>query len=291
MASGDDDSTVKPRPDAPSIERRAGPRLSVAVPVHIRYESVLDFVETQSMNISRAGMFIVTDELAPLGSRVDFKFDLADGFTLLAGMAEVVRVVTTGTSVGMGIRFVELDEANRTLIDRIVAVNDDEGRISTVTFDFARPAAPAMPTAPAPVLATQPATAPATSIPTPIATAPTPIAAPVAERAPAGTPVNPIAFEGSALRLTLGPTTLACFTANPLINVRSGGLFVTAPTDVALGTMLEVEILDLAGKTIVRGKGKVIAKQDLRLGLRLHEIPKEGLARLQAEVAKLGPSK
>jgi len=41
---------------------------------------------------------------------------------------------------------------------------------------------------------------------------------------------------------------------------------------------------------VVSGNGKVVAKQDLRIGLRLTDVPKEAVTRLQAEVAKLAPA-
>jgi hypothetical protein len=37
------------------------------------------------------------------------------------------------------------------------------------------------------------------------------------------------------------------------------------------------------------GKGKVVAKQEHRLGVRLSDVDKVVLARLQAEVARLSP--
>jgi uncharacterized protein (TIGR02266 family) len=242
----------------PSGERRAASRTKLAFPVRCRYESVLDFVETQSMNISRSGMFIITDTPAPLDSRIDFDFSLVDGFTLLKGSADVMRVVTGGPINGMGVRFVDLDAANRNLIERIVAVNEEEGRNSTVKFDFSRPAtAGSMPIA-------NEGSVPVT---------------------------DPILFEGRRLRLVLGPLTVHHFTQNPLLNVRSGGFFIPAHEDVPLGTVFQVEIVDGDGHAIVAGSGKVVVKQDLRVGIRLGDVDKDGMAHLRAEVARLAPSK
>jgi hypothetical protein len=102
---------------------------------------------------------------------------------------------------------------------------------------------------------------------------------------------SPVHVEGRSLRLPLGPATVAHFTSNPLINVRSGGFFVPVDQDLALGTVLDVEIADGAGRPLLTGKGKVVAKQQLRIGVRLTEVDKEVLARLQGEVAKLAPRK
>jgi len=328
-------------PPPPPTERRSAERVGLVTPIRIRYESVIDFVETQSMNISRTGMFIVTEAPAALGSRIEFEFSLTDGFVLLSGLAEVVRVAMGGIVEGMGVRFLDLDDANRRVIERIVAVNTDEGRVSTLTFDFSRPAADAEdvtvvsgddlleitdPDSAAPSIAL-PAMTPASSMgaapaeleieppamrrrapahATPV-TAPNrappakpapnanagPAAAsppPAARPAPAAPSPPPVQFDGAALRVVLGPDTLRHFTANPLVNVRTGGLMVPAEKQVPLGTVFTVTIVDQAGNTVVSGNGKVVAKQDLRIGLRLTEVPKEAVARLQAEVAKLAPA-
>lgn len=256
-------ATKTPGLNAPSPERRTGARANVALPLKCRYDSVLDFVQTQSMNISETGMFIVTETPPLVGSRIDFNFSLADGFTLLHGSAEVVRVVTTGPVNGMGVRFVNLDPTNQALIARIVEVNSQEGRNSTMNFDFARPA---------------------TISSMPVVTDPLP-------EAPAQAVARPIQFDGRSVRVVLGPLTAPHFTQNPLLNVRSGGFFLPAEEDVPLGTIFQVEILDGAGRMVVAGKGKVVAKQDLRIGLRLADVDRDGMGRLRVEVEKFGSGK
>lgn len=291
----------KPPPLPPS-ERRAAARVDIAIPVRLRYESVLDFVETQSMNISRSGMFIVTEAPAPLGSSIEFEFSLTDGFVLLHGLAEVVRVAQGGIVEGMGVRFIDLDPANQAVIDRIVAVNMDEGRVSTLNFDFSSPASEDN----IPIisddlleLADPPAAEGARleiALP-PSKAAPAarePARPSVSEKAPApkvALPAPPpFQFDGLSLRVVLGPETVRHFTGNPLVNVRSGGLTVPAEKEVPLGTVFSVTIVDLAGTTIVAGNGKVVTRQDLRIGIRLTDLSKETLTRLQAEVAKLAPA-
>src|SRR4051812_45077331 len=59
------------------------PRASLVIPVRYKFESFIDFVETQSMNISRSGMFVTGNESVPVGSVVEFEFSLADGFAIL----------------------------------------------------------------------------------------------------------------------------------------------------------------------------------------------------------------
>jgi len=195
----------------------------------------------------------------------------------------VVRVVTGGVANGMGIRFVDLDEANRRLIDRIVAVNDQEGRNSTMNFDFSRP--PTAVSMPAVDATGKPAEPAAGKIAPHAAPAAGPPALAV-EAAP-----RPLSFDGRNLRIALGPTTVHVFTQNPLLNARTGGLFVPAEEDVPLGTVFQVEIVDAAGGPLLAAKGKVVAKQEMRVGIRLDEADKDAMARLRAEVGKLAPSK
>src|SRR4051812_23254554 len=111
------------------------PRAAVTVPVRYRYQSFIDFVETQSMNVSRSGMFIASRTSVPIGTAIDFEFSLADGFPLLRGTAEVTRI--SANPAGVGVRFNLLDEPSRKLIDRIVEINAEEGKRPTVALDFA----------------------------------------------------------------------------------------------------------------------------------------------------------
>jgi uncharacterized protein (TIGR02266 family) len=280
-----------PAPPGPQSERRAANRAGLAVPVRVRYDSVLDFVDTQSMNISRTGMFIVTDTPAPLGSTLQFEFSLSDGFVLLKGMAEVVRVATGGIVAGMGLRFLDMDLAYQEVIERIVAVNTDEGRISTLNFDFSRPAT-AMQMPAVTDQALERANRPAARAPAPPPRADLP-AAPAAGSAPPPPPpaVPPVQLEGTRLRILLGRDTVHHFTANPLTNARNGGFMIPTDTDVPMGTVLAVEIADMAGQALLSGKGKVLTKQDKRIGVRLFDVPKESVTRLQEAVAKLAPPK
>jgi len=284
-----------PKPPAPPAppERRAANRAGLAVPVRLRYDSVLDFVDTQSMNISRTGMFIVTDTPAPLGSTLEFEFSLSDGFVLLKGLAEVVRVASGGIVAGMGLRFVDLDDAYQQVIDRIVAVNTDEGRVSTLNFDFSRPAtASQMPAVTEQALQAANRTSPAAVAATPpraAVPAATPAIMTAAAPAPSSTPA--LHLDGTRLRIVLRRDTVHHFTANPLTNARNGGFMIPTETDVPMSAVLSVEIADAAGQVLLSGKGKVLTKQDKRIGVRLFDVPKESVTRLQDAVAKLAPPK
>ena len=111
-------------------------RAQVVVPVRCKFDSIIDFVETQSVNISRTGMFLTTPEVVPVGTMLELEVGLADGLSLLKGKAEVVRV-STSPPTGLGVRFVQLEAASQSLVDRIVDVNTQENKRPTVPLDFA----------------------------------------------------------------------------------------------------------------------------------------------------------
>jgi uncharacterized protein (TIGR02266 family) len=232
------------------------PRAPVIVPIRYRYESIIDFVETQSANVSRSGMFVTTNEALPLGTVLDFEFALSDGFCLLKGKADVVRVSHTPPR-GLGLRFQQLDAPSQKLIERIVEVNALEGKRPTVSMDFA------------PVEAgggTRAGQAPSTG-------------------------VGGVAWREGEVSIQLNPTTASYFVYNPLLNIRLGGFVVPSDREVPLGTVFSVTIASASGPVLFAGKGKVVAKHERRLGIRLTDVEKPVLARLQAEVTKLAPSK
>lgn len=233
------------------IQRDA--RVAVTVPMRIRYESILDFHDSQSVNLSRSGVFISCTDPRPVGTVIDFEFGLTDGLTLLKGKGEVVRV-TSAPLTGMGVRFRELGDEARRFIDRVVQVNEQEGRRSIVPLDFSGQAAGAA----------------------------NPLRG--ATNVQAG-----LAVDGRNMRIKLTPLTVGYFVNNPLLNIRLGGFVVPCDENVSLGALFDVAIEGLDGQSLFAGKGKVVAKQEHRLGVRLVEADKAVLARLQAEIGRLGP--
>jgi len=245
------------------IEQPRDPRVSVSVPVKVHYESILDFHETQSVNISRSGMFLSCADPRPVGTTIDFELALSDGLSLLRGKGEVVRV--TGAPVaGMGVHFRELDEEARRFLDRIVQVNEEEGRSPAVSLDFATP--PPGPTSASPTASSR------------------------FGLLRGATTLQPgLLVSGRDLHVKLTPATVGYFTNNPLLNIRLGGFVVPSDENVPLGAVFEVVIESFEGHALFTGKGKVVAKQEHRLGIRLADADKAVLAHLQAEVARLSP--
>jgi uncharacterized protein (TIGR02266 family) len=239
------------------------PRAAVVVPVRCRYDSIIDFVETQSMNVSKSGIFVATPDNVAVGSAVDFEVTLADGFQLLKGKAEVARV--SQAPRGLGLRFTQLDPASTKLIARIVEVNAAEGKKPTVSMDFA----PAE-VAPGPGGGTGNARGFA---------------------APSLTQAGGVTWKEQEVSVQLNPITVSYFVYNPLLNIRLGGFVVPAEREVPLGTLFSVTITTVSGESLFSGKGKVVAKHEKRLGIRLVDVEKAVLSRLQAEVNRLVPSK
>jgi uncharacterized protein (TIGR02266 family) len=248
-----------------STSDRRDPRFPVVAQVKLRYNSILDFHASQSINISRTGMFLAADRPAAVGTIIEFEFGLADGLSLLKGKGEVVRI-TQSPVAGMGVRFRELDHDSRKCLESIVASNEKEGRSPSVPLDFDRdPVA----------LEARPSTFPSAR----------------GSQALAGaTRLQPgLSVVGHDLQVRLTPLTVGYFTNNPLINIRLGGFVIPVDEEASLGAAFDVAILDNDGISLFHGKGKVVAKDGHRIGIRLADIDKGVLARLQGEVGKLSP--
>jgi uncharacterized protein (TIGR02266 family) len=253
----------------PRVEIPREARIPLAAHVRLQYASILDFHESQSVNISRSGMFVAADSPAAVGTLLDFEFCLDDGLVLLRGKGEVARV-TQFPAPGMGVRFRELDEDSRKCIARIVEINEQEGRAPQVPLDFGD----SRPLTPRPVETRTETTASGRA----------------SHTLHGATRVQPgLSVVGLDLQVRLTPLTAGYFTNNPLINIRLGGFVVPVDEEVSLGATFEVAILDNDGMSLYHGKGKVVAKDGRRIGIRLSDIPKPVLARLQAEVARLSP--
>ena len=240
---------------------------------------------------------------------------------LLKGSGIVVRVVTTGDK-GLGMRFLNLDDKSSKLDQphrrgqsrrgqepdapaRFHAAGTAAGRLPAArryraaarsravptVSDLADyrpcPSLPAAPSVPRTTQTRMPA-APAPSVPSSTQTRP---AATVPAAAPGAPAAKPIQIGDGKLRVVLNAATATFFSYNPLLNIRMGGFFIPVEEEVPLGTTYKVEIVDGQNQTLVMGKGKVVARQELRVGIRLSDVDKDALGRLQALVGKLASSK
>ena len=77
----------------------------------LKFNSERDFIERYAPNISKTGIFIKTSKPRPIGTRVMFEFQIADGTTVLRGLGEVSwhSEKKAGTPPGMGIKFLKIN--------------------------------------------------------------------------------------------------------------------------------------------------------------------------------------
>lgn len=127
-------------------ENRDQGRIAMSQPVRIRFRLFQEFIQEMSTNISLGGMFVATAEPREPGSQFDFEYLLEDGFTLIKGRAEVawVRSEPEGDKrpIGMGVRFLELEETSRVLVDKIVDRMHRKGQSPFDVVDGAPPERP-----------------------------------------------------------------------------------------------------------------------------------------------------
>ncbi len=105
-------------------DRREHQRAPLRLLVQFRFHTFEEFLEEYSGNISAGGIFIETEEPYEEGAVIFLQFKLDDGETLIEGMGRVVRVLEPDDGHphgGMGVEFLNFDEATRALIDDICA--------------------------------------------------------------------------------------------------------------------------------------------------------------------------
>jgi PilZ domain len=212
--------------------------ISVGVPCVPAGASRAQPFEAELVNLSSSGMFLASARLLEVGTVVEFAFKLDDGLLALPGTAEVVRHAPED-AVGMGLRFVTLDEPARELVARLVSESLATSRPQAETTEGARAWA------------------------------------------------SPVSYAHGSVRVELSPATKPYFTRSPLLHIGVGGCFLPAEKDVPLGTGYQLDIVDTAGRLLLRCKAKVAAKQARQLGLRLVDVDRAALQALRGELAKL----
>lgn len=153
---------------------------SQASTLKVKYKSATedDFAATHGRDVSRDGIFVKTKKPLRLGALLRFEFQLDGGLPVLAGIGRVVwsRSKETATLVqGMGIAFVDLEPASRTLVERIVRARGgaDSRFEDSAEADRIRPSTTNVPSVTTPRPAAAPV-APMPAAPPPAAAAPTP---------------------------------------------------------------------------------------------------------------------
>jgi uncharacterized protein (TIGR02266 family) len=92
--------------------------------VEVRFRTTSSFLFSYSVNLSKGGMFIETEELAPIGTPIMLKFTVADhGSYEIAGVVSwhrEERDPVSGKPKGMGVEFERIDDTLGEIIDQLV---------------------------------------------------------------------------------------------------------------------------------------------------------------------------
>jgi uncharacterized protein (TIGR02266 family) len=92
-------------------------RISERVTINKEFSSFDAFLQEYVTNISRDGVFIKSKTPLPVGTLVDLRFTvIMDDIETVEGTGEVVRV----EEGGMGLRFKEISQYSKALIDRLL---------------------------------------------------------------------------------------------------------------------------------------------------------------------------
>ena len=88
--------------------------------VVLEFSSFEDFLNSCASRISQSGLFLEVEPRERVNSPLRFELRIRDGFRLLRGEGEVIRVhdplPTTGDVAGVTVRFTSLDEASQKLL-------------------------------------------------------------------------------------------------------------------------------------------------------------------------------
>jgi molecular chaperone DnaK len=101
------------------INRREHPRLVIQVAISLESNSQLYAGLTR--DVSRGGVFVPTYQDIEVGTETDLELELPNGTIEARGVVRWQRVASDSSPPGIGIEFVELDDAARGLLDELCA--------------------------------------------------------------------------------------------------------------------------------------------------------------------------
>ncbi len=115
-----------------SQDTRKDPRAKVLT-MTVRYKSATldEFIEHHSYDVSRGGMFIKTPSPFPPGTLLKFEVKIAADQRVIQGVGRVVWKRDSETHggdprpAGMGVKFIKIDDASRTVIDALIDSRGD----------------------------------------------------------------------------------------------------------------------------------------------------------------------
>jgi len=121
-------------PAAPAQEgtgefRQRAARASLVHAVMCRYAGTADFIEVTTLNISQSGMLFRGDTLPAVGTELEFKFILENGFELLSGTAKVMRhSIAPNGSPSAGVAFGLMEPPVQRILARVIEIHSDSAR-------------------------------------------------------------------------------------------------------------------------------------------------------------------
>jgi uncharacterized protein (TIGR02266 family) len=131
---------------ADASNRRREPRIPSLLAVHYRLPGREAFIERYVANVSRAGMFIVSRELHPAGTQIQFEVRTMDGEIHVGGKG-IVRWSRPADPVrnmppGVGVQFTELEAEGQQKIDQMLARQESALSTAAAMSEYAMPPAP-----------------------------------------------------------------------------------------------------------------------------------------------------
>ncbi len=120
--TADSDPVSQDRIDTPPLEtqddRRRADRADLAV--RVEYETVDALFSDFTRNVNEGGLFIETDQPAPLDSTIALHFCLPGSDVPIKASGRVVRLSVPPEPAGMAVMFEELDAEAREQINALV---------------------------------------------------------------------------------------------------------------------------------------------------------------------------
>jgi uncharacterized protein (TIGR02266 family) len=107
-----------------SNDRRDRERSPSLLVVNFRLPGREAFIERYASNVSENGIFVVTSDVHPIGTRITFELRTMDGAAALRGEGTIAWARTGGDDSaeppGLGIAFTRIDPENRALVVQMV---------------------------------------------------------------------------------------------------------------------------------------------------------------------------
>ncbi len=106
-------------------DRRSSVRLRVELWVEETTEREL-YIQ-RSSNLSEGGIFLENTVPHPVGTLINLSFQLPGEREPIKTRGEIVSCGSPGSELGMGVKFVDLDEASRQRIGRFIQDQEQKG--------------------------------------------------------------------------------------------------------------------------------------------------------------------